>query len=197
MLEDVLVRAYETAGLDSALATYHGLHDKYYGRFTYDFGSVPLTDVATKLQGDGHAEDALRLLALNVEMNPQSVFAKRQHAASAVSLAFQTQGVDAGTKTYRELRERYGAEAFPEFALNRIGYGFLGDGRADLAIPVFQLNAEAFTGSTNSFDSLAEAYMKHGDRDLAVRNYEKALELDPANQNAKEKLETLRHSGKK
>ena len=33
--------------------------------------------------------------------------------------------------------------------------------------------------SFNMHDTLAEAYMNRGDRELAIKNYEKALELDP------------------
>jgi Tfp pilus assembly protein PilF len=39
---------------------------------------------------------------------------------------------------------------------------------------------------------LAEAYLKSGDKKQAIRNYEKALELDPKNENAKETLKELR-----
>jgi len=197
MLEDVLLHAHQVAGADSALAVYRRLRDESYGRFTYDFGSVPLTVVAAKLQADGKDEDALRFLALNVEMNPKSVFAMRQHAAEAVDFAFRGQGRDAGVRTYRELRERYGAEAFPEFALNRLGYGLLGDDHADLAIAAFQLNTEAYPKSGNAYDSLGEAYAKHGDRDLALESYRKAVELDPKNDHAKKAIEALEDPAKR
>lgn len=196
MLEDVLLHTYETVGPDSALAQYHRLRSDHYGRFAYDFGSVPLTDVAAKLETDRHEDDALRFLELNVEKNPQSVFAKRQHAALAVSWAFRTRGAEAGTDTYRTLHGRYGADAFPQFTLNQLGYEFLREDKVDLAITVFGLNAEAFPRSANAFDSLGEAYLKHGDRELAVRSYRKSLDLDATNDNARRQLEALGASAK-
>jgi cytochrome c-type biogenesis protein CcmH/NrfG len=39
---------------------------------------------------------------------------------------------------------------------------------------------------------LGEAYMKVGEKDLAIANYEKSLQLDPKNQNAVEQLKKLR-----
>ena len=59
------------------------------------------------------------------------------------------------------------------------------------------LNAEAFPDSPNVWDSLAEAYMKSGDAKNAQLNYEKALTLDPNNENAKEMLKKLKEEVKK
>ena len=47
-------------------------------------------------------------------------------------------------------------------------------------------------GSDDLFpDSLAEAYTDHGDRDLAIQNYRKSLELNPNNANGVKMLEKL------
>ncbi len=191
MLQDVLLHTYETAGIDSTLAGYHALRERYYGRFTYDFGEVPLSDVGTKVSQDGHLDDAVRLFALNVEENPGSVLAKRQHGSAAVLQAFVAGGADSGTAAWRRLREAYGDAAFPERTLNHVGYQLLNQQKFVTAIAAFRLNAEAFPESGNTFDSLGEAYMKHGDRAAAIRSYRKSLELDPGNSNAKEKLEAL------
>jgi tetratricopeptide (TPR) repeat protein len=191
MLQDVLQHAYEAAGVDSALATYRALRAEFYGAFTYDFSEVPLSDVATRLWDGGHQDDALRFHALNVDMNPESKFAQRQHAGAALAQALRTQGVEAGTRTYRRLLEQYGPAAFPEPALIQTGDRFLGAGRVDLAIAVFRLAAEAFPKSSNAFDSLGEAYATHGERALAMESYRKALQLDPGNSNAKAKVEEL------
>ena len=40
-----------------------------------------------------------------------------------------------------------------------------------------------------------EAYMAKNEKALAIENYEKSLELNPANQNAKERLQALRSQG--
>ena len=47
------------------------------------------------------------------------------------------------------------------------------------AVAIFELNAEAFPGSWNVWDSLGEALASAGRRDEAIRCYERALELDP------------------
>src|SRR5262245_17581627 len=59
-LQDVLANTYQSGGIDSAVARYQALRDRYYGQFAYDFGEVPLVDVSNQLRQQGHAEDASR-----------------------------------------------------------------------------------------------------------------------------------------
>jgi Tfp pilus assembly protein PilF len=59
------------------------------------------------------------------------------------------------------------------------------------AIEIFKLSVEAYPESYNTWDSLAEAYMDHGDKELAIQNYKKSLEVDPKNANAVNKLKQL------
>ncbi len=79
-----------------------------------------------------------------------------------------------------------------EAALNGLGYRLLEQKRQDEAIAVFKLNAGDYPGSWNVYDSLAEAYLKAGQADLAIRNYERSVALNPGNQNAVEVLKRLR-----
>jgi tetratricopeptide (TPR) repeat protein len=59
------------------------------------------------------------------------------------------------------------------------------------AIEIFKLDVGLFPKSANSYDCLAEAYMKAGNNELAIKNYKKSLELNPKNDNAKNMLEQL------
>jgi hypothetical protein len=76
-----------------------------------------------------------------------------------------------------------------ESDLNRLGYILMEQKQLDAAIQVFQLNVESYPDSANVYDSLGEAYRNHGDRELAIKNYEKSVQLNPNNQGAKEALE--------
>ncbi len=191
-LEDVLLGAYDAAGLDSAVAAYRALREQYYGRAAYDFGSVPLTIVAGEAERRGAVGDATALLALDIEMNPTSVFAQRQYGRSALLQAFLDGGTDAGRARYRVLRDSVGPDAFPEFMLNGLGYALLRREKVPEAIAVFQLVVDSFPQSANAYDSLGEAYAAAGDVDRAIANYERSLELNPRNANAEEWLQKLR-----
>jgi hypothetical protein len=92
----------------------------------------------------------------------------------------------------RELRDSGSDVYFDEAAINTIGYYLLNEGKSAEAVEVFRLNVEAFPASANAYDSMAEAYMKSGDRVNAIAFYQKSLDLNPANDNARRMLEELR-----
>ena len=84
------------------------------------------------------------------------------------------------------------AYADTEVPVNSLGYELMAAGRLDQAIAVFRVNAAAYPRSANAYDSLGEAYMTKGDREAAIKSYEKALELDPNQRSAIDALRTLR-----
>jgi len=101
-------------------------------------------------------------------------------------------GVDAAVAQYHELkRTNPHGYNFEEHALNQLGYMLLQKGRNADAIAIFKLNVEEYPKSGNVYDSLAEAYAKDGQKQQAVTNYRKSLELDPKNQTAADKLKEL------
>lgn len=79
-----------------------------------------------------------------------------------------------------------------ELELDALGYELLREGRHGAAIAVLQLNSADHPGSANAFEGLGDAYREAGRREEAVRSYERALALDPANENARRMLERLR-----
>ncbi len=78
-----------------------------------------------------------------------------------------------------------------EAQINALGYRLLGDGRAEMALAMFQLNVDAFPESWNVYDSLAETYAGQGDTARAVELYRKSLELNPTSPTGLAALERL------
>jgi tetratricopeptide (TPR) repeat protein len=78
-----------------------------------------------------------------------------------------------------------------ENQMNRLGYKFLGEEKVLEAIEVFKINAKEFPESWNVYDSLGEAYMVNGDKELAIKNYEKSVALNPSNENGIKALKEL------
>jgi len=81
--------------------------------------------------------------------------------------------------------------------LNGIGYGLLSTGKTDAAIAAFEFNVAEHPGSGNAYDSLGEASAAAGDRARAIAAYEKSLELDSTNDNARRRLAQLEASPEK
>ncbi len=101
-------------------------------------------------------------------------------------------GIDAALTQYRELKaSRPQDHDFGESELNALGHRLLQSNQIKEAIEVFKANAEAFPKSANVYDSLADAYVIAGKRELAVQNYKKSLELSPNNTNATKVLKYL------
>lgn len=75
-----------------------------------------------------------------------------------------------------------------------MGYTLLFSGQTEDAITVFRRNAEEHPASANVYDSLGEVYMKAGQKELAIQNYQMSLQLDPKNQNAGDKLRKLQET---
>ncbi|MBL8191226.1 MAG: tetratricopeptide repeat protein [Acidobacteria bacterium] len=78
-----------------------------------------------------------------------------------------------------------------ESQMNQLGYDLLRAQRIQDAINVFKQNTEDYPQSSNVYDSLAEAYARDGQKELAIKNYQRALELDPKNDNALQELKKL------
>ncbi|MBS1557012.1 MAG: serine hydrolase [Bacteroidetes bacterium] len=78
-----------------------------------------------------------------------------------------------------------------ENEMNSAGYFLLNSGQVAEAVKLFKLNTEAFPNSANAFDSLGESYMIAGDKENAIANYKKSLDLNPKNSNAEEMLKKL------
>jgi predicted Zn-dependent protease len=90
-----------------------------------------------------------------------------------------------------ELKSRPDEYDLREPELNSLGHQLLQDRSIKEAIQVFAWNVEAYPKSANVYDSLAQAYAEAGEKEEAVRNYAKALELNPKNVNAVEKLRKI------
>ena len=99
-------------------------------------------------------------------------------------------GISSGLEQYSKLKksEIYTVD---ESEMNSAGYQLLQSGKVKEAIELFKINVEAFPKSGNVYDSLGEAYLKDGNKELAIVNYKKSVELDPRNDNGIKVLQTL------
>jgi CubicO group peptidase (beta-lactamase class C family) len=117
--------------------------------------------------------------------------------ARALLKNIQANGAETALREYRQWRNgRPAAELVNEGQMNRLGYNLLALKRVKDAIEVFKLNVEDYPQSSNTYDSLGEAYMTDGNVELAVKNYERSIELNPQNANGVAMLKKLREDKK-
>ena len=117
----------------------------------------------------------------------------KRSIAETLAPIIEQSGVTTAVAQFRQMRARSAEYTLSESEMNNLGYYFLRTRKsADAAVAVFRLNVEAFPNSANAYDSLGEAYMVKGVKELAIKNYERSLELNPQNTNAVEMLKKLR-----
>jgi tetratricopeptide (TPR) repeat protein len=105
--------------------------------------------------------------AVNINRNFQTLQVK----ANALRAAGKTADADNITKEALTLGN--------ENDINTYGYALLAQGQNDKAIEVLTLNTTRFPTSANAFDSLGEALVAKGDNKNAIKNFKKALTMNP------------------
>ena len=111
---------------------------------------------------------------------PQSRDAKSREP-NILELIDQPGGAAKVAKQLAEARHRDPqAELFSETIVNQLGYEHIQSGDTKGAVEIMQLNVTAYPNSANAYDSLSDAYLADGQKDLALQNAKKALELLPA-----------------
>jgi len=99
------------------------------------------------------------------------------------------EGVESAFQKFKALVKPRSQKVYlGEWEVNKVGYLFLNQNAIDKAISVFEFNVAQHPKSANAYDSLAEAYLKAGNKEAAIKNYKQSLKLNPKNDNAKKVL---------
>jgi CubicO group peptidase (beta-lactamase class C family) len=100
---------------------------------------------------------------------------------------------DRALEAYRELKTSNPDDpAIKEERINMLGYRLMWDRRTKSAVDIFRVNVQLYPESYNVYDSLGEGYMELGETELAIKNYEESIVLNPENTNGRQMLERLR-----
>ncbi|MBI1938032.1 MAG: serine hydrolase [Ignavibacteriales bacterium] len=116
-------------------------------------------------------------LSLPVEMNLYKILTEK--------------GIDCIENNIHEICRETGFP-FDDRFLNFFGYRFLESNQIGAAIQLFALNVKLFPNNANCYDSLAETYLKKGDRKNAKKYYEKVLELEPENKRVRQIINEMK-----
>lgn len=107
----------------------------------------------------------------------------------------QPDGIATASKMLKEARQKDPkATPFPEGIVNQLAYERLQAGDMEGAIALAKLNVQAFPQSANAYDSLSDAYLADGQRDLAKQNAEKALALLETSTDAPQRRDAIKQS---
>jgi glyoxylase-like metal-dependent hydrolase (beta-lactamase superfamily II) len=191
-------------------------HEGFKARYEYAKALQADVEVVAKSGGDfnqfiaGYVlKDKFPALAGSPGITNQGHQMSLQHLyqvySGKISLSGELQGSfgsDAFTTKFAALRadllknrDKY---FYSEADLTGLGYFLLQQlKKVDDAIAMFELYVELFPQSWNAYDSLAEGYYEKGDKQKALKFYQKSLELNPANENGKKFVERIENELKK
>ncbi len=79
---------------------------------------------------------------------------------------------------------------FNETSLNFLAYSFV-EKNIEVALVIFKFIIELYPTSYSVYDSYGEALLKNGQKELAIENYKKSIELNPENINGIKILKEL------
>lgn len=154
----------------------------------------PLDDISNtqKINSVIYGGKLLSRANLDKMLADVEALASRKPISDEMMKTIQEKDVATAVQQYRDLKaSQPSTYDFSENELIGLGYQLLHAQKITDAIEVFKLSVEAYPNSYNTYDSLAEAYSNHGDKELAIKNYKKSLELNPANTNAVDQLKKL------
>ena len=121
--------------------------------------------VTTLIKTPGKAPTAKKALAMDYER------------ANILRLLDEPGGASKVAEKLAEARKRDPkATLFSEGIVNVIGYEHIQSGDAKGALEILKLNATAYPASANVYDSLSDAYLADGQKDLAREYAQKTLE---------------------
>lgn len=112
----------------------------------------------------------------------------KKSALADIQKTLDAQGAAAALKTAEKLKNDKANYEFDEDEINGLGYTYLQAGKMAEALAIFKINVDVFPTSFNVYDSFGEALMKDGQKEAAIENYKKSLELNPGNTNAVDML---------
>ncbi len=171
----VVTSAGVSAGIDASLHVVLRLHGKETAQATADY-----------------MEYDWRPLEVTGKIVVSPGAPEQYTAAQKIVQVLLKDGADVAFEARQALLEKPNAPAPPsEVQINNLGYRYLASADTATAIMIFKFNTKAHPDAFNTYDSLGEAYMVAGQRDRAIKNYRKSLELNPDNAGAVEMLKKL------
>jgi CubicO group peptidase (beta-lactamase class C family) len=193
----ILNKAFTPAILNDGIQSLYGfgwmLKNENGGQIVYHTGGSGGFRTFIERQLNGH--NAIIILT-NTENSPRTeirnaivnILENNQYALPKISIATEMytirnkNGTDSAINFYNFNKLRHSdTYDFREQELNLLGYKLWSIKKINEAVEIFKLNVTAYPGSSNTYESLGEAYLEQGDKQMAAESFNKSLSIDPQN----------------
>ena len=178
------------------------LADTSLGEVVYHQGGMPgtstifLRDVTrgqTVILLDNVTHRNVRVAGVNILrlLNDQPEHHYKLSLARVYTADLLEKGPDDALAHFNELKSDTDRYYLDEGELNGLGYEMLQDGHTPEALEVLRLNTLLFPSSWNVYDSYADILDKVGKKEAATLMYEKAVQMNPQDDDGKRALSRL------
>ena len=142
-------------------------------------------------------ENASKVMLL---LNGKKVDIPKKSIAGIYGNTLFNKGAIIARETLERLKKDTADFYLSEDEMNSLGYDFLGNNNPyhlpeqhfyKHAVEALKMNIELFPDSWNAYDSYAEALLADGQKEAAIKMYQKSVELNPKNENGKQVIEKL------
>lgn len=142
-------------------------------------------------------ENATKVMML---LNGKTVDKPKKSIAKLYGNVLMTKGDTAARETLETLKKDTADYYLSEDEMNSLGYDFTGNKNPyhlpeqrlyKQALETFKTNVDLFPDNWNTYDSYAETLLANGQKEEAIKMYQKSLELNPKNENGKNVLQRL------
>lgn len=114
------------------------------------------------------------------------------HCPYPVSLAFDSCKNESEIKdVIEDFRIEHNKYSITEDAVNGVGKKFIKAKKFAMGVDILEFNTSKFPESSYVYEGLAEAYFESGNKQKAIENYKRSLEINPNNQTALKKIKQL------
>lgn len=142
-------------------------------------------------------ENATKVMML---LNSEKVDTPKKSIAKIYGNILLNKGATEARGTLESLKKDTLNYYLSEDEMNTLGYDFMGNNNPyhlpekhfyKQAIETLKTNVDLFPNSWNAYDSYGEALLENGQKEEAIKMYQKSVELNPDNENGKKVLEGL------
>lgn len=130
--------------------------------------------------------------AMEDVQNRKAEFEGKESAFVLFKKLVMREGLDGGLEKLEVMSRQKERYYTLHAEIDQYGYRMMLEDKLDQALAVFQVLARIFPDVAMAYDSLGEVFMRKGDKEQAIKSFEKSLELDPENRNARVRLEELK-----
>ncbi|CAL2110677.1 TPR_REGION domain-containing protein [Tenacibaculum sp. 190130A14a] len=153
--------------------------------------SFYVRELNEKLLFDIH-NNLIKLAEKREHKDAKYVFQKLKEGEKTPSEYLAEDNYEKALEGYKRIKEKDSLNpVIRERALNRLGYKYLRNKEYEKAMNVFNINITLYPKSSNTYDSMGDAYLRKEDTVQAIAYYKKALAINPENRSSKRAIKRL------